>query len=179
MTVSRVKSECCAKKSCECSVEHIWGLGRFGRRARVVNLQPDRPTSSGQASSSSISTSASDDIQSGSDQQWTWPFGPQRGVVHTFTGGPRGIRNSEVPDIVTSSSPLSVFLLYFAEIKTLLVVETNRYYHDHLDRLDQGPLPKPDVTEAEMLVFLAITISMGQNDRLPVKGWQFAYNFLW
>jgi hypothetical protein len=35
----------------------------------------------------------------------------------------------------------------------LLVVETNRYY-DHLDRLDEGPSPLPDVTEAEMLVFL-------------------------
>jgi hypothetical protein len=32
------------------------------------------------------------------------------------------------------------------------VVETNRYYHDHLDRLDEGPSPLPDVTEAEMLV---------------------------
>jgi len=47
------------------------------------------------------------------------------------------------------------------EIITLLVVETNRYYHDHLDRLDKGPLPLPDVTEADMLVFLTITIQMG------------------
>ena len=38
------------------------------------------------------------------------------------------------------------------------MVETNRYYHDHLD---QGPSPQPDVNEAETLVFLAITISMG------------------
>ena len=53
----------------------------------VSHLQPDRPTSSGQASSSSIETSASDRIQTGSDQQWTPPSGPQTGVVHTFTGG--------------------------------------------------------------------------------------------
>ena len=86
-------------------------------------------------------------------------YGPQRGVIHTFTGGPRGKRNSEAPDINASSSPLSVFLLYFEEIITLLVVETNRYYYDHLD---QGPSPQPDVTEAEMRVFLALTISMGQ-----------------
>jgi hypothetical protein len=66
-----------------------------------------------------------------------------------------------VPHINDSSSPLSVFLLYFAEIITLLVVETNRYYHDHLDRLDEEPSPLPDVTEAEMLVFLVITIQMG------------------
>jgi len=52
--------------------------------------------------------------------------------------------------------------LFFAEIITLLVAETNKYYHDHLHRLDQGPSPQPDVTEAEMLVFLARTISRGQ-----------------
>ena len=106
----------------------------------VSHLQPDCPTSSGQASSSSFVTSASDSFQSGSGQQWTRPSGPWRGVVHTFTGGPRGKRNSEAPHLNDSSSPLSVFLLYFAEIITLLVVETNRYYHDHLDRLDEGPL---------------------------------------
>jgi len=33
------------------------------------------------------------------------------------------------------------------------VVETNRYYHDYIDRLDDGPSPEPDVTEAEMFVF--------------------------
>ena len=43
----------------------------------------------------------------------------------------------------------------------MLVVETNRYYHDHLERLDEVPSPQPDVTEAEMLVFLAVTIQMG------------------
>ena len=111
----------------------------------VSHLQPDRPTSSGQESSSSIETSASDRIQTRSDQQWTPPSGPQTGVVHTFTGGPRGIRNSEAPGIDTSSSPLRVFQLFFAEIITLLVAETNRYYHDHLDRLDEGP-SSPNLT---------------------------------
>ena len=54
-----------------------------------------------------------------------------------------------------------VFSLYFAEIITLLVMETNRYYHGHLDRIDNIPLPLTDLNEAEMLVFLAITIQMG------------------
>jgi len=81
--------------------------------------------------------------------------------VHTFTRGPRGKRNSEAPHLNDSSRPLRVFLLYFAEIIKLLVVETNRYYHDHLERLDEGPSPQPDVTEAEILVFLAVTIQMG------------------
>jgi len=79
----------------------------------VSHLQPDRPASSGQASSSSIETSVSDRIQTGSDQQWTPPSGPQTGVVHTFTGGPRGIKNSEAPGIDASSSPLKSFPVVF------------------------------------------------------------------
>ena len=82
----------------------------------VTHLQPDRPTSSGQASSSSIGTSASGCIQTGSEQQWTPPSGPQTGVVHTFTGGPRRIRNSEAPGIDTSSSPLKVFQLFLRKL---------------------------------------------------------------
>jgi len=98
--------------------------------------------------------------------------------VHTFTGGPRRKRNSEAPHLNDSSSPLSVFLLYFAEIITLLVVETNRYYHDHLDRLDEGPAPQPDVTEAEMLVLLAGILQMGHciRDKLT-DYWSRSYNF--
>jgi hypothetical protein len=72
----------------------------------VTHLQSYRPTSSGQASSSSIGTSASECIQTGSDQQWTPPSGPQTDVVHIFTGGARGVRNSEAPGIDASSSPL-------------------------------------------------------------------------
>jgi len=154
--------------------------GGFRDEPGVSHLKPDCPTSSGQASSSSFVTSASDGFQSGSGQQWTRPSGPQRGVVHTFTRGPGRKRNSEAPHLNDSSSPLSVFLLYFAEIITLLVVETNRYYHDHLDRLDEGPSPQPDVTEAEMLVFLAVTIQMGhcirdKLTRLLVKVLQFPH----
>ena len=57
---------------------------------------------------------------------WIWPSGPHRCVVHTFTGGSRGKRDSEVSNINGGSTPLSVFLLHFAEIITPLVVETNR-----------------------------------------------------
>ena len=79
-----------------------------------------------------------------------WPS--ERCSTHLYRGAPKGKRNGEVPHINDCSSPLSVFLLYFAEIITLLVVGTNRYYHAHLDRLDKGPSPQLDVTEAEMLV---------------------------
>jgi len=49
------------------------------------------------------------------------------------------------------------------EIITLLVMETMRYYQGHLDRIDDGPSPLPDVTETKMLVFLVITIQMGHS----------------
>ena len=58
----------------------------------VSHLKPERPTSSGQASSSSISTSASDGFQSGSGQEWTRPSASQRGVAHTFTGGKETVK---------------------------------------------------------------------------------------
>ena len=89
---------------------------------------------------------------------------PQSSVAHTYTGGPRG-KDNEASHINDGSSPLSVFLLYFAEIITLLAVETNCYYQDYIDRLDDGLSPDPDVTEAEMFVFLALTIQMGHGIR--------------
>jgi hypothetical protein len=42
-------------------------------------------------------------------------------------------------------------------------MKTKRYYHSHLDGIDDGPSPLPDVNEAEMLGFLPITIQMGHN----------------
>ena len=117
--------------------------------------QPSRQTANCHESSSSISSSASNEEDAGESGpgeqtqqpltlQWTSPSCPQSSVAHTYTGGPRGKKDNEASHINDSSSPLSVFLLYFAEIITLLVVETNRYYHDYLDRLDDGPSPDPD-----------------------------------
>ena len=57
-------------------------------------------------------------------------------------------------------SQLTIFLLYFVKIITLLVMESKRYHHSHLDRIGNGPSPLPDVTEAKILVFLVITIRM-------------------
>jgi len=50
----------------------------------------------------------------------------------------------------------------------LLVVETNHYYHQFLDKCEDGPSPQRDVTEAEMFAFLALTLQMGHTvqDRL-------------
>jgi len=145
----------------------------------VSHTQPYHQAASSPESSSSISSNASDEdeavesvpgeqTQQAVTLQWTSPSCHQSSVAHTNTGGPRGKKDNEASHINDGSSPLSVFLLYFAEIITLLVVETNRYYHDYLDRLDDGPSPDPDITETEMFVFLALTIQMrhGIRDKL-------------
>jgi len=62
---------------------------------------------------------------------------------------------------MSKSIPLSVLLLFFAEIITLLVVETNRYYHQFLENSDDGHSPQCEVIEVEMFVFLALTLQMG------------------
>ena len=138
----------------------------------VSHTQPYRQTASSPKSSSSISSSASDEdeaVENGPGEQtqqavtlqWTHPSCPQSSVAHTYKGGPRGKKDNEASHINDGSSPLNVFLLYFAEIIILLVVETNRYYQDYIDGLDDGPCPEPDVTEAEMFAFLALTIQIG------------------
>ena len=137
--------------------------------------QPYHQTASSHESSSSISSSAFDEEDAGESGpgeqiqqevtlQWTTPSCPQSCVAHTYTEGPRR-NDNEASHVNDGSSPLSIFLLYFAEIITLLVVETNHYYYDYKDRLDDGPSPEPDISEAEMFVFLALTIQMGHGVR--------------
>jgi len=62
---------------------------------------------------------------------------------------------------MSESTPLSILLLFFAKIITLLVVQTNRYYHQFLENSDDRPSPKREVTEAEMFAFLVLTLQMG------------------
>jgi len=59
---------------------------------------------------------------------WTLPPQPQRRVVVNFTWAPKG-KSREAAHVTSESTPLSVMLLFFTEIITLLVVETNHYYH--------------------------------------------------
>jgi len=107
----------------------------------VSHTQPYRQTASSPESSSSISSSASDEdeavesVQGEQTQQavtlqWTSPSCPQSSVAHTYTRDPRGKKVNETSHINDGSSKLSVFLLYFAEIITLLVVETMTIYTD-------------------------------------------------
>jgi hypothetical protein len=66
-----------------------------------------------------------------------------------------------VSHITDGSRPVRVFLLCVAEIINLLVVQTNSYYHNYTDRFDNGPSPEPDITEAEMFLFLSLATQMG------------------
>jgi len=92
--------------------------------------------------------------------QWTLPPQPQRHVVYPFIGAPNR-KSREAAHITSESTPLSILLLFFAEIITLLVVETNRYYDQFLENSDDGPSPEREVTEAEKFAFLAPTLQMG------------------
>jgi hypothetical protein len=91
---------------------------------------------------------------------WALPPKPQKRVVHTFTGAPKG-KSSEAAHITKESTPLSVLLLFFAERITLLVMETYRYYDQFLQKNSDGHAPQREVTEAEMFAFLALTLQMG------------------
>ena len=43
----------------------------------------------------------------------------------------------------------------------MLIVETNRYYHQFLENSDNGSSPEREVTEVEMFAFLALMLQMG------------------
>jgi hypothetical protein len=70
----------------------------------------------------------------------------------------RGKKQNKAPHTNKDSSPLSIFMLYFASVIDLLVTETNRYFHQHLDRQDETSTPIPDITNCKMFLFLAIII---------------------
>jgi hypothetical protein len=89
---------------------------------------------------SASSSEDEDDVGNVAGQQpqpclWTLPPKTQRRVVHNFIGALSG-KSSEAAHVMRESTPLSVLLLFFVEIITLLVVETNRYYHQFLENSD-------------------------------------------
>ena len=137
------------------------------------DTEDDEPRPSSQRSSISepstpdyfaSSSEDEDDVDNVAGQQpqpclWTLPPQPRRCVVHTFTGAPNG-KSWESAHVTSNSTPLSLLLLFFAEIITLLVVETNRYYHQFLENADDGPSHERKVTDAEMFAFLDLTLQM-------------------
>jgi len=65
--------------------------------------------------------------------------------------------------------PEHLHAFFFLEIIQLLVVETNRYYHQYLDSLTDRQSPLPDVTLKEMYSFLALILQMGHDIRDTLK----------
>jgi len=99
----------------------------------------------------------------------TW--GPPQGrniKFHPFVGPAKGLKNSEAPHINKDSLPLAVLMLFFTEIFSLLVEQTNLYYQRHLDR-QAGPSRRlPDITLPDIMTFTALALQMGHivNDTL-------------
>jgi hypothetical protein len=92
----------------------------------------------------------------------TW--GPPQGrniEIHPFVGPAKGLKNNEAPHINKDSSPLAVLMLFFTEIFSLLVEQTNLYYQQHLDK-QAGPSRRlPDITLPDIMTFTALSLQMG------------------
>jgi hypothetical protein len=69
-------------------------------------------------------------------------------------------------------------MLFFLEIIQLLVVQTNRHYHQYLDSLNDRWSPLPDMTLKEMYSFSALILQKGQDIRNTLKAyWTTAEQF--
>jgi hypothetical protein len=106
---------------------------------------------------------------SSSSSSWGPPQRLGRRGANHFSGGAVGINLHEAPRVNKDSTPFCVFMLLFTRIIHLLVEETNRYYHQYLDSLEEGPSPLPDVTDSEMFLFLGIIIHMDRLCGLVVR----------
>jgi hypothetical protein len=64
---------------------------------------------------------------------WGLPHG-RNITVHPSVGPAKGVKKCEASHINKDSSPLSVLMLFFAQIFHLLVEQTNPYYQQHMDK---------------------------------------------
>jgi hypothetical protein len=69
-----------------------------------------------------------------------------------FTGPPNGINRTAAPDINATSSPLSIFILFFQQIFQILSEQSNRYFHQFLATQNNPGLSvqPPDITMEEL-----------------------------
>lgn len=93
------------------------------------------------------------------------------GNILEFTPPYTGINKMAAPNINANSSPLTIFTLFFEEIFTQLLCETNRYFHQFCASQEvPGPSTKQsDVTFIELYKFLALIIQMGHDQRDTIK----------
>lgn len=101
--------------------------------------------------------------------QWTDNTNcPTVPIMHKFTGGPSGLQQTGTHNNKDSSSP-SIFMFFFFQIIQLLVEETNRYYHQYLDTLDEWQSPLPYMTVQKMCLFLVIIVQVRHDQRDMLK----------
>jgi hypothetical protein len=93
---------------------------------------------------------------------WGPPTAINRGLC-TSTGHPHGKSSSKLPHINSGSSPVEVFMLIFAEVIQMLVVETNCCYQQYLEKLGNRLSPLPHVTDMDMILFLILILKMGHD----------------
>jgi hypothetical protein len=92
--------------------------------------------------------------------KWRQPTDRPNKSVHHFTGDTYGKTQNNSTPYQQELDPIAVFSCCILHMLSLLVEKTNRYYHQYLDTLDDGPSPLTDVTESEMFLFLALIIQM-------------------
>jgi hypothetical protein len=82
----------------------------------------------------------------------TWGPQAQHGKrgVNNYSGEAVGLYTNEAPHVNKDSTPFCVFMLYFAGIIRMLVEETNKYYHQHLDRQHAGSCCKGYTSPSEV-----------------------------
>ena len=71
------------------------------------------------------------------------------------------MKRNEAPHINKDSLPLSVFMLFFAEIFHLLVEQINMYYQQHLDGQARPSRQLPNIMLLDMVTFIALAQQMG------------------
>jgi hypothetical protein len=93
---------------------------------------------------------------------WGLPQG-RNITVHPFVGPAKGVKRSEAPHINKDSLPLSVLMLFFAQIFHLLVEQTNLYYQQHVDKQAGPSHRQSDIMMSDMMTFIALALQMGHD----------------
>jgi hypothetical protein len=64
-----------------------------------------------------------------------------------------------------------IFMLYFLELTQLLMEETNKYYQQYFETLDEGWSPLPDMSIQETSFFLAMLMQMRHDQKETLKSY--------
>jgi hypothetical protein len=123
------------------------------------------------SSSSSSSSSEEEEEEEEEEMRFRVRRRGDSANILDFTGYPNGINRTAAPDINATSSPFSIFILFFQRVFQILLEESNRYFHQFLaTQNNPGPsVQPPDITIEELYTFLAIILQMGHDQRDSMK----------